>query len=337
MIRNIQNKIKGLKDKYYLILITNEDKLNTNFSLGIYINSKEGSPISIPMNKYISGSFNLLNNRVNQTQKYYIKNDIDENDNNDFIIEFSSNYKNIELIFNDSIMKCYKKIIKEGIQKFYLTISFSSKIKENFFTVQLNNINKKNNDNNEYLKKVNYIFKFYHNSEDKPISDLFEFSPNFIRENKELIFKNNDEGKFILNNTTYLISYFLNVYQKVNILKDELLNTIASKESISKYNYKNFSKIPQKELKFYLKDLNINEDYIVSLFIKVEENQDNDNDDDDIEKYYYSITYNIDKNNDENVSNNKELVIFLSIGFTFLILLLIIIFILFYRKIRKKK
>ena len=56
----IQNKIKGLKDKYYLILITNEDKLNTNFSLGIYINSKEGSPTSIPMNKYISGSFNLI-------------------------------------------------------------------------------------------------------------------------------------------------------------------------------------------------------------------------------------------------------------------------------------
>ena len=95
----------------------------------MYINPKNNSFYKIPINKYIRGSFNLLNNSEIQGQIYYIQIDeekganIEENiEENIYILEFSSNYKNIKLLFNNEF-NYYNKKIYNGFQQYF----FSSK------------------------------------------------------------------------------------------------------------------------------------------------------------------------------------------------------------------
>ena len=88
---------KNLKDNSYQLeyfyLIEFETKTISNITMGIYVTSKNSSLFSIPINQYISGSFNLKNNKI-QSQRYFI-NEVQNIESKDFIIEFSSNYKYI--------------------------------------------------------------------------------------------------------------------------------------------------------------------------------------------------------------------------------------------------
>ena len=102
-IKNLKNNPYQL-DYYYLIEI--ESKIISNISMFTYVASKNTSLFSIPINQYISGSFNLTNNKI-QSQRYYI-NEVQNRESNDFIIEFSSNYKYVELVFSNSIKKSMK-------------------------------------------------------------------------------------------------------------------------------------------------------------------------------------------------------------------------------------
>ena len=89
-----------------------------NLRNDIYVFSKDENKILLPINKYIRNSFNLLENR-NIIQKYFFEK---ENiTNNKFILEFSSNYKNIELVFSNLIEKSDPKIMG-GFRQYVLLI-----------------------------------------------------------------------------------------------------------------------------------------------------------------------------------------------------------------------
>ena len=97
----------------------------------------------MPINKYISGSFNLKN--IKQSQKYYINNNYNEQTSNtNYIVEFSSNYKSIELLCSKSIKEYKPNIIDGGIQKYFVNMDFGGE-KENYFLVQLVNTETNNN------------------------------------------------------------------------------------------------------------------------------------------------------------------------------------------------
>ena len=149
----IVNKTVEFEDRYYLIVIKSIDEImDTTLSLDLLVSSKNSSYSSIPNNKYISGCFNLLTKKQIQSQKYYIQNDVGKNEIDNYIIDFSSNYENIELKFNDNIMN-YTKVKNKGFIKYYINITYSKIIAENFFEVQINNSNLNNSNNKEYLQK----------------------------------------------------------------------------------------------------------------------------------------------------------------------------------------
>jgi len=87
--------------------------------------------------------YNLFNNI-----KYLIQNYISDNNNNDIIIEFSPNYKDIRITFdNFTEIQTYKKNMTTGIQKY--------RINTNNKEILLN-INKP-----ERISNGNYLFRYY--------------------------------------------------------------------------------------------------------------------------------------------------------------------------------
>ena len=218
-----ENNDTKTKDINYFIIINSMNSLQCSLEVNPY--SKNTSYSSISINKYISGSFDLLINKTIQSQKYYIHDNKDEN--NTYIVDFSSNYKNIELIFSDTI-ECIKTIIIGGVIKYYINITYSKEFTENYFQVQINNTDKEIvDDNNQYLEKAYYILKYYKNSDDKNVSQAIDISHQINKKNHELILKyNNQQYKNEFYN--YNFSYFFKIYKKSLILKDELLNFLKS-------------------------------------------------------------------------------------------------------------
>ena len=120
----------------------------------IYVFSKDKNIILLPINKYIRNSFNLLDNE-NINQKYFFEK---ENiTNNEFILEFSSNYENIELSFNNLIQKSNPKIIG-GFKQYVLSIK-SDNSGDCYLDVRINPKNELDLENS--LKEVNIINKYY--------------------------------------------------------------------------------------------------------------------------------------------------------------------------------
>ena len=105
--------------------------------------------ILIFINKYIRNSFNLLENNINQ--KYFFEK---ENiTNNEFILEFSSNYEHIDLTFKNLIEKNKKKI--GGFEQYVL----SNNSNDFYFNIEIKQTNKLNLE--RPLKEVNIIIKYY--------------------------------------------------------------------------------------------------------------------------------------------------------------------------------
>ena len=319
----ILNKTIGISDQYYLIIINNYN-IHPSFSLELSANSKNGSYDSIPINKYISGSFNLLINNKIQSQKYYIQND----EINSFILDLSSNYKNIELICNDKVMTCKKEDKQEGgVVKYYINIIHSNKITENYFTIQINNTNMENNNNNKILQTAYYTFKYYNSSNDFDIKQLIDISFTFNKGNNEIKIKNK---KKIDKNISgiYTISGFLKIYNKKNISKNELLNTISPSDTLSYY--LNSMKLNLDEgIPVPLTGLSAKEEYIASVLIKIE------NENDKEEKYFHSINFDFDTYTEEK-NDNKVLIIAIVSICLIVIIIILIISIFCYRKMKKK-
>ena len=112
---------KELLSSYlYNFIIINS---NTQFYLETYAFSKNDlNYLSIPFNKYISGRLSLKN--LDQSQKYYFNfiNDTQISDKS-FIIEFSSNYKDINLELGNKIKAENNTISGQNIQKFVVELN----------------------------------------------------------------------------------------------------------------------------------------------------------------------------------------------------------------------
>ena len=76
--------INKKKDNYYFFTISSINPLQCSLEVNVY--SKNTSYSSIPMNKYISGSFDLLINKTIHSQKYYIHDDKNENNTHKILV-----------------------------------------------------------------------------------------------------------------------------------------------------------------------------------------------------------------------------------------------------------
>ena len=319
--KNSKNKFE--KDKYYLIIIEKENNdLYTQFSVEAIVNSKNETYLFL--NKYMRSSFNLLDNNTIYSKNFYIT---DKNWNKDiYTIVFSSNYKNIEIKFSDSII--IHDIKKDGnIEKYFISMQYLEDTLDNYCTVQLNKINKD-------FKNVNYIIKVYKGKSD----DIFKFKEKYFfnpinttndkEVNYSLVIKNEYTNNNINNN--YYYNYYLRLYLKKDIIKDEVLNTIASTNSKIMYYEIISTNDSNIELSYILENLFYGEEYVVTLFIDVENKKENNH-------YYYSLSFDLKTNDKESIKDKKKyIIIIISIAFCVILIIIISIFILCVKKFKNK-
>ena len=321
-----KNKYKD-KDIYYGIEIeqVHREKFS-DFNIQIFANPKSQPKYFLIKNKYIRGSFNLsiINNNKNQnTHTYFIQNEDDEN--NTIIFEFSSNYNDIDISFNCT------SFINKG--KFgYVKIYNISSVNNIQIEIKIKNIEGIDL-SNESLKEVNYLMKYYYiNNKDE---DIYNF--HFLDIKAELNPKGRNEYfsnyniKFIKSNeiddfnyTNKSFSYYLSLYQKDNVFKNELLNTISIISSKNFFFKENKDANPNDEISFDINDL-ANNEYIGVLFIKIIGLEDNE--------LYKAVSFNISKYEIENQKN--YIIIILTVIIIFILILLFIFY--FSRRNYKKK
>ena len=332
-----------LEDKYFMITIENITSFDfIDIKKEIYVFSIDKNYILLPINQYIRNSFNLLENK-NIIQKYFFEK---EKISNQFILEFSSNYDSIELIFNDLTNYSTPEIIG-GFKKYYLSIE-SNNSNDYYFNVVIKPTNKLSID--KTLLKVNVIIKYY-NIKDTEINFDYICNQNFnlerisIKDNYsdyKLIISSNISESISFNSSNNLnFIYYLRLIKKEDILNYEELNTISSISSnvsyIDKYNTNESSK----EFYFNLTNLEINKFYIASFFIKVENKNEGE------ETYYYSMNYkfytelkeekNKSSSSKTDSNNNKYFInIFVIFIFIFIIILILIISFIIWRKLKIK-
>ena len=332
----VDKKILSLDDYYLIIIDKNKDFDFFDISFEMHISSKDSIECSIPINKYIYGSFNLKNS--NQSQRYYIN---DEQNGhipcNDYIIEFSSNYKDIELLFNNPL-KEYDKIINGGIYKYFLNINFTEK-KENYFVVQLKDATNKNETSDNDLKNAYYILKYYPLTREQGINYIFNITHDLIvidKENSSYVLKIKNkydplDTKNILNK--YELTYILNIYIKQNKKKNELINTVAPIDSDKRHSTSISFDGPIEEFSFYLDNIiMLDVEYDASIFIKIKNKIDAD------QISYYSYAFNIfEKNEKKEEKDDNKLAFYLIIGLLAFIIIIIIVFYKIYRNIKNEK
>ena len=293
---------KYTEDIYYFIIIENITPFDfKNLTNDIYIISKDENNILLPINKYIRNSFLLENRIINQ--KYFFEKE--KITNNKFILEFSSNYKNIEIIFNDFI-NC---IITEkigGIQKYILSINTTNSI---YYYFNLKITPQKELNSEKSLKEVNIIIKYY--NENQKINADYICNKNFklekinIREkysDYNLLINNNYEISNFQNDLNYI--YYLRLINKNNKYNNEELNTIALISSNLFYINKFDTSEPNKEILFNLNNLENNEEYISLLFIKVLNESGG-------EENYYSMTYEFNTKKEKSQGIRKWMIVVL--------------------------
>ena len=245
------------KDIYYVIEINsyspNVIPDSNDSNIFIYATPKEKKGYNIPSGKYIRGIFNLTEN---VTQQIYYTEPYKNISNIKTIIEFSSNNKNVEILFD-------KKNISKNYSEKYAQIYIVEDIINNF-TVRL-----KDNDNKTINNSliVNYIFKYYY-------SDIYYNTSN--SSNVNCIYTNKtkkDERNITIkcnnsqeNNSNINYSYSLRLYQKDKKIQDEELNTTAI--TFSEIFYFNKIQTNDSEFNFTVNDISIKTDYVAILFIK---------------------------------------------------------------------
>ena len=313
---------KYLDDKYFMIIIENITSFDfKNLGNEIYVFSKDPDKILLPINKYIRNSFNLLKNK-NINQKYFFERE-NITTNNEFILEFSSNYENILLVFNNFTTNSTLEIT-EGFKQYVLSIN-STNSSDYYFNVFIMALNKLDLD--KALKEVNIIIKYY-NKENK----LYKINSKYIYNNFTLnttnIKKEYSDYNLILNKNNKINNYsegiyfiyYLRLIKKSNILDNEELNTTALVSSNLLYIDKINTTGIDNELSFNLSNLENNEKYIASVFIKIENVKEE-------EERYYSIIYEFNTKNIDNEDDTGYIWILILIIILFLIIAFILILI----------
>ena len=315
-------KNKFISDFYYLIEIESNSNLS-DISMNIFASSKKESQFSIPINKYISGSFNLTNNRM-QSQEYYINEFEEENNENlekNFTIEFSTNCECIELNFCNGTTEMNTRKKGGGTEKYFINIK--SKYKNiNCIRVQTKS---KYEYSDKSLEKANYILRYY-----ETVNKEFELELNL-----QGVIKN--EGNIpvleITNNITKNNTFtgFFYIYEKKEKFTDEILNTITFTESTITY----IGSIDLTNETFFGTKFNMSKSIIAeeyegtALFIVP-------NDLVEGRRVYYSYNFSISKDENEK-DKEKDILAFILVSILFVFIVIItIIFILIYRKIKAK-
>ena len=326
-------KDNNKKDEYYLIIIDSETTISEEISFDILAISKDDSQYSLPINEYISGSFNLINNEV-QSQKYYI-NDAKKDKDNYFIIEFSSNYENIEIDFinNTDSNKIFLNKTNIGrIYKYKIKIEYNEAI-DNYFLVKLKEHQTIKGDNKKYLQNANYILRYFYEDDIEEIYNFFKF--NAIKEftnNSFIIRINKDIDQKIYSGNysdNYEFTYIFYIYENESILKNELIDTIAPIDS-----EKTYLDIAYDNETFSQKNITLDniydKEYTGSVFLIVQDINDKN------KKSYYSYTFNISKN-EKKKKKLKLAEILISIIFVIIIIIIIIICIKYRNVIKRNK
>ena len=286
-------------DYYYLIEISSKNKNLSEITLDIFATSKNASQFSMPINKYISGSFNLeLMNHPIQEQRYYIY-DSQNSSSDEYIIEFSSNYKNIDIVFGDCINETNTNIANGGIKKYFVKIDRNNNKTCNYFDVRINKDTDKMKGN--YCKSANYLIRYYQ-SNVKLINYTVCLNGVIANENnnQKLTIKNDKYHKI---DGDYNITCIYNIYERGRLLEDESINTIALTDSENIYLKTEYYKEPFNETSFILSNKINAEEYIGTVFIILKNNSDEG------QISYYLFEFNItdeDKEKEEKEKKDKE-------------------------------
>ena len=326
-------------DKYYLIELYPQENIS-NFFVDIFIDSINESKFFLQKNKYLRGSFNLFNSNTIQNKTYFIEinRDFPLYKSVTYILEFSSNLKDIKPIFNDEF-NYYDTKIFGGVQKYFILVDKYNTFRKLNFSIELNNsIYKKtlkniNNNNEMGLYIGNYIINFYK----KENEDNFDFIIN-----KKIDFKKInkiDENLFIYNFTSknkkenkeshkmekrYNYTYSIRLYTKNSLYEPQILNTTAIIFYDKSKSYDNYCEYitddPNKDFSCIFSNITENKKYILSMFIQIKDENAKEN---YLSNYFEIVT----KDNNK----NKKTIISLSITFTIVIIIVIIIAIYVYK------
>ena len=332
----LENEVYN-KDNYFLFCYSFKDIEHIPFDYFInselFIESK-ANPKIIKKNKYIRGYFTLKSNTTQyNTYKIEIQKE-EEKMNKAYILEFSSNYNNMELIFNDDF-NYYEKRIKWGVQQYFISGKNLISDKEYYFKIKVNSSNIIYNPLNLYA--ANYIIKFsdYKNEKHQDFVKEKELKLDIVKkkvnDNTVYNFTFNLDKTYTNINNYYKYYYFFTIINKQLIYEDELLNTTAI------IIYKNIYYIPylnsietyepNKDYSFSFTD-EVKGDYFMQIFIKI--NGQND------EETYYSTYIDLAQKEESNLKEkNKFLnIIIIILGSILLasILFVIFLFIHFKRK-----
>ena len=271
----------------------------------------------MPINRYIRNSFNLLENKTTFIQKYFFEKENIISDK--FVLEFSSNYENIELKFNNFTNFSTKTI--GGFKQYILSINSNSP-NDYYFYVEIKSTNEQNLEN--YLKEVNIIIKYYNEEKNVDIGNICNKNLELEKVNKtdkisnyNLIIKNKDKTSNFPKDMNFI--YYLRLIKKDNILKNEQLNTIALISSNLSYINKINIIEPIKEFSFNLNNLKNNEKYIASIFIKIENKVEE-------EEKYCSMIYEILEIKDYDIKLNIFIIIIAIVAFIIIVISFILIF-----------
>ena len=312
-------------DNYYLIEIENKSNILSNVTFDIYSSSKNAFPSSMPLNKYISGSFDLKKGLI-QSQKYYI-NDAQNSSSNQYYIEFSSNYKFLELKLSKNI-DSDETTTFGGITKNTITINPSLKA-QNYFEIIINTTILKNETEN-YCKEANYIIIYY--QEKKEIYNYNISLKGQLSKNSKNITIINDDP---LDLKSHSITLILNIYEKTRILADESINTIAQVDSESIFTAIDTIKGSFTNISFDLNDKQVNKNCNGTIFVIIQ-NLNN------LEKIsYYSFPFDIkeeeekEEEKDDNDKKDYKMEIIIS-SIAGVVFILIIVFAIRYRKVIKR-
>ena len=346
----LQINKNDIKDNdYVLISINNKDQKYFNSTLLIEIVSKEYyeklEEYFLPINKYLIESFNINDISKRTINKYFL--DMNDqynpnfNNNSNIIIEFSPNYKDLQLNFEPKDNFDFIEYEEAGFKK-YKIINNTDK------NIRFNVINPNNKED------ANYLLKYYYTFWDKEFEYRLDNNFTYINESSNL---ENISVSLTFKNIYIIYNHIISNIHSYNNLdfyiyallfpKDEKGEEIINSSAIlynTHFLYHNETKSIyhyDENIFLYFKDIFIM-DYILQLRINCL--LENDIFNEKILTFVFDLNLNetdetdeTDKTNNQNDEEPKsEYIIWIIIGIViFLIVVAIIVFII-YKKYKNK-
>ena len=278
----LQMNTKNTSDKeYILISITNKYKtiFDSLFLVEIINNEYSKEYYFMPINQYIFETFDINETSMRIVNLYSIDTNDMMNNESTILVEFSPNYNDITLNFENNENITYNHNNVYGFQKY--RISPSQNKSKNESGVLYFNIN-----NTKNRPEANYIIRYYYTEENLEYNYIFDSNYNYsIKENDGdsgkvsvnltfnniAIVKNNKPLDDMDYNITFYIYAFL--FPRNETKEEELVNT-SSLIHTRHYLYKTeissvYSKNEKKSIILMFKDISKKDNYLYDLQLKV--------------------------------------------------------------------